>query len=69
MTTNSSDQSRFWDPEFDYEHRSDGSIIMRQRGELPDYLPTLADYLDKWADKTPDQNQTWLARRDNTASG
>ena len=51
----------FWSPEFTYDHRADGSILMRQLGELPDYLPTLAGYLDKWADETPDQ--AWLARR------
>lgn len=51
----------FWSPEFDYDHREDGSIVMRQKGELSGYLPTLADYLDKWADETPDQ--TWIARR------
>lgn len=51
----------FWDPVFDYETRTDGSVIMRQRGDLPAHLPTLADYLDKWADQTPDHS--WLARR------
>ena len=52
----------FWSPEFDYEHRPDGTILMRQRGELPAWLPTLADYLDKWADADPDR--TWIARRE-----
>jgi len=51
----------FWNPEFEYDHRDDGSIIMRQKGELTGYLSTLADYLDKWANATPDQ--TWIARR------
>ena len=51
----------FWAPEFIYEHRDDGSILMRQKGDLTGYLPTLADYLDKWADATPDH--TWIARR------
>jgi len=55
--------SDFWNPSFDYEHRAVGTIIMCQRGELPDGLPTLADFLDKWADATPDK--TWLARREN----
>ncbi len=57
------DESDFWAPEFDIERRADGTIYMRQKGELPDYLPTLADYLDKWADATPDQ--AWIARRDS----
>ena len=51
----------YWRPEFTIEHRADGAILMRQIGELPDHPSTLADYLDKWADQTPDQ--TWLARR------
>ena len=51
----------FWSPEFVYDHRDDGSIVMAQKGALTGYLPTLADYLDKWADATADQ--TWIARR------
>ena len=53
--------TEFWSPEFDIETRADGSIVMAQKGGLPDHLPTLADYLDKWADATPEQ--PWLARR------
>lgn len=56
------DAPEFWSPEFDYDHRPDGTILMRQRGALTGYLPTLANYLDKWADATPDQ--PWIARRD-----
>ena len=51
----------FWSPEFDYERRADGTVIMRQRGPLPDHWPVLADYLDHWAETAPDR--TWLARR------
>ncbi|NIZ15255.1 feruloyl-CoA synthase [Phaeobacter sp. HF9A] len=53
--------SDFWDPEFEYEHREDGTIIMRQKEPLPEHMSLLADYLDKWAEATPDQ--TWIARR------
>lgn len=53
--------SDFWTPDFRYEHRPDGTILMRQTGELPAHLPTLADYLDHWADATPDH--PWIARR------
>ncbi len=53
----------FWAPEFDIETRDDGTIVMQQKSGLPNHLPTLADYLDKWADATPDQ--PWLARREN----
>jgi len=58
------DDSDFWNPTFDYEHRTDGTIVMQQREPLPDYLPTLADYFDQWADDTPDQ--TWIAKRDQS---
>ncbi len=51
----------FWSPEFTYERRDDGTVLMRQRDELPAHMPVLADYLDKWADETPDRD--WLARR------
>ncbi|MTJ03099.1 MAG: feruloyl-CoA synthase [Sediminimonas qiaohouensis] len=51
----------FWQPEFDFLRRDDGTIIMRQKGELDDYLPTLADYLDNWANAVPER--TWMARR------
>lgn len=61
MNQQTSSSTDFWDPVFEYETREDGTIIMRQTGQLPVHLPTLADYLDKWADETPDQ--TWLARR------
>ena len=51
----------FWEPEFTYEFQDNGTIVMEQKGELPAHLPLLADYLDKWAQATPDQ--TWIARR------
>lgn len=53
----------FWSPEYDIETRDDGTIVMQQKGGLPDHLPTLADYLDNWANATPDQ--PWLARREH----
>lgn len=52
----------FWSPTFDIEERADGSILMAQTARLPDHMPTLADYLDHWADATPDA--PWLAQRD-----
>jgi feruloyl-CoA synthase len=51
----------FWSPSFEYEKRGDGTILMRQVGDLPPHEPILAAYLDHWAEATPDQ--TWLARR------
>ena len=56
------DAADFWSPRFNIETRDDGTIVMEQAEPLPDHLPTLADYLDKWADATPDQ--AWLARRE-----
>ncbi len=53
--------ARFWDPSFAYEHRDDGTILMRQAAALPDHPPLLADYLDHWADAAPDR--PWIARR------
>lgn len=52
---------RFWSPEFDYDHRADGTVIMAQKGELPDHPQVLAHYLDHWAEVAPDR--TWIARR------
>ena len=52
----------FWTPEFDITKRDDGTIIMAQKEPLEPFFPALADYLDKWAEKTPDA--TWLASRD-----
>jgi feruloyl-CoA synthase len=51
----------FWSPEFAYDRRPDGTVLMWQTGDLPAWLPTLADYLDRWADAAPDR--VWIARR------
>ncbi len=56
------DPTDFWSPRFDIVKRDDGTILMQQSNPLPDHLPALADYLDKWADATPDH--PWIARRD-----
>ncbi|MBR3370376.1 MAG: feruloyl-CoA synthase [Rhodobacteraceae bacterium] len=61
MTVQPPAKSRFWSPVFEYDHRPDGTILMRQAEPLPDHLPLVADYLDHWADATPDA--TWMARR------
>jgi len=57
---------RFWSPEFDYRTEADGTVLMRQKGELEPFLPTLADYLDLWAQRAPDRD--WLARRDSVGN-
>ena len=51
----------FWTPDFDITHRDDGTVLMSNKAPLAAYLPTIADYLDKWADATPDA--VWLGRR------
>ena len=60
---NGLDAFDFWNPTFEIERRADGAILMKQLGSLPEYLPTLADYLDKWADARP--NRPWIARRED----
>ena len=57
-----SPMDRFWSPEFTYDHRADGTVIMAQKGALPDHPQVLAQYLDHWAETAPDR--TWMARRD-----
>lgn len=56
------DPTDFWSPRFEIVTRSDGTILMQQADPLPDHLPTLADYLDKWANATPEH--PWIARRE-----
>ena len=51
----------FWSPSFEITKREDGTVYMVQKDPLPEALPTIADYLDLWADKAPDR--TFLARR------
>ena len=53
----------FWDPSFEITKRDDGTVLMQQVEPLAEALPTIADYLDLWADKAPDR--TWLARRND----
>ena len=57
---------KFWTPRHRVTHREDGTIIMAHCDPLPDHMPLLADYLDHWADHTPDQ--TWLARRNENGA-
>lgn len=54
----------FWAPQFIYEHRDDGSILMQQKDALQSHLPLLADYLDKWAKAAPER--IWIARREHS---
>ena len=64
---NALDRGDFWSPDFNIETREDGTIILEQSKPLPDHLPVLADYLDRWADATPDH--PWIARRDPALGG
>ena len=45
---------RFWDPEILVDRRLDGTILVRQAGELPPYPPRLTDRLVHYAKATPD---------------
>ncbi|MGA0236453.1 MAG: feruloyl-CoA synthase [Alphaproteobacteria bacterium] len=53
----------FWSPSFEITKREDGTVYMVQKDPLPEALPTIADYLDLWADKAPER--TFLARRND----
>jgi len=53
---------RFWEPEVETETRSDGSILVQQRGSLTGYPDKLTDRLIHFAVTTPDR--TYLAARD-----
>ncbi len=45
---------RFWEPEIVVDRRSDGTILVRQAGELPAFPPRLTDRLVHYAKFTPD---------------
>jgi len=53
---------RFWEPELAMETRADGTIFVRQRGELRGYPDKLTDRLVHFAAATPDR--PYLAERD-----
>lgn len=54
-------QARYWRPVFDVRRRDDGTVDVRQRGELTDVATRISDRLAYWAAKTPDA--TFLADR------
>lgn len=51
-----------WQPEFDIEHRPDGSIVMAQRGSAPVLATSIPERLMHWASATPDA--VYLGQRD-----
>ncbi len=53
---------RFWEPKLETEARPDGSLLVRQRGELGAYPDRLTDRLVHFAIATPDR--IYLAARD-----
>ena len=61
-----SEQPDFWSPRFRIEKRDDGTVFMEQTEPLAQALPTIADYLDHWADADPER--LWLARRDRSGA-
>lgn len=50
-----------WDADVAHEIRADGSILVWQRGALPDYGRCLSDRIAHWAAVAPDR--TWMAER------
>ena len=61
-----SEQLAFWNPSFKIEKCEDGTVFMEQTEPLAEALPTIADYLDHWADADPER--LWLARRDQSGA-
>ncbi len=51
----------FWDVDMAWDKRPDGTILVWQRGALPDYPNRLSDKIKHWAEATPDQ--VWMAER------
>ena len=43
------------------ETREDGSLIVRQSGELGAYPATMSERVEHWAQETPER--TWMAER------
>ncbi|MWD29600.1 AMP-binding protein [Aquicoccus sp. SCR17] len=54
-------EEMFWQPVFDIEERPDGTILMRQQGELGEVPRALPDRLVHWAEAAPDR--CFLAER------
>jgi feruloyl-CoA synthase len=54
-------QIRIWTPQLETVKRADGTLIVRQRGELPEYPKRITDSLVHWARQAPDR--VWMARR------
>lgn len=50
-----------WDAEVAWEDREDGSVLVWQKGELPDYPDRLSDRIEHWARTVPDR--PWMAER------
>jgi len=53
--------AEFWTPEFEITRRDDGTILMEQKGALPEPARAIPDLLVHWARETPDA--PYLAQR------
>ena len=54
-------QARYWEPQIEVDRRPDGTIYIRQLGELPPPPQRISDRLRHWAETTPDH--TFIADR------
>ncbi len=54
-------QARYWEPQIEVDRRPDGTIYVRQLGDLPPPPERIADRLRHWAETTPDH--TFIADR------
>jgi feruloyl-CoA synthase len=48
-------QPRFWTPQFNIEHRPDGTILMQHTGTAPRLADTVVARIGHWAATTPDR--------------
>lgn len=55
-----------WQPEFDIEYRSDGTILMAQKGKAEVLATSIPERLIHWAETTPDT--PYLGQRDDSGN-
>jgi len=51
----------FWQPKLEISTQDDGWVLISQSEPLPDHDKTIAEYLEYWAEESPDT--VWLGRR------
>lgn len=52
---------KLWGGDVEWETRADGSVLVRQTGDLPAYPDKISERIEHWARETPDR--VWMAER------